>query len=178
LPKSSLKALAVEKAFFDSNVLIYAFSGGNSLHCGIALDLVDQHSTAGTLVISVQVMMETYNVLTRKKAQLPSDVLTTLRILASNEVVAPNADVALLALHLCANHQLSTWDSLIVQAALEADCRVLYSEDLQAGRRFGPLEVVNPFTTQAHEASPAYGPAPATTRTKAKRAKRATGKPA
>jgi predicted nucleic acid-binding protein len=166
------------KAFFDSNVLVYAFSAGNRLRQAVATGLLRQHTAAGTLVISVQVLMETYNVLTRKQGRAPGEVMPSLHLLATNEVVAPNAEMALLALNLCANHRLSTWDSLIVQAALEADCRVLYSEDLQAGRRFGPLEVVNPFTTQAHEASPASRPLPVTTPTKAKRAKRATGKPA
>lgn len=163
------------KSFFDSNILVYAFSAGDSLRQAVATALMKQHTAARTLVISVQVLMETYNVLTRKEGRAPSEVIPSLRLLATNEVVAPNADMALLALNLCANHRLSTWDSLIVQAALEADCRVLYSEDLQAGRRFGPLEVVNPFTTQAHEASPAYGTSPVTTRTKGKRA---VGKPA
>ena len=30
-------------------------------------------------------------------------------------------------------------------AALEAECEVLYSEDLQSGRKFDRLRVVNPF---------------------------------
>jgi hypothetical protein len=66
---------------------------------------------------------------------------------------------------------LQTWDALIVQAALEADCQVLYSEDLQAGRRFGALHVVNPFATQAHEAPPLYGDAPPTVRAQTKETK-------
>jgi predicted nucleic acid-binding protein len=74
--------------------------------------------------------------------------------------------MAMLALALGANHRLSTWDCLIVQAASEADCRDLYSEDLQAGRRFGTREVVNPFTNQAHEAWPSDGPAPTSSRRK------------
>jgi hypothetical protein len=32
-----------------------------------------------------------------------------------------------------------------VQMALLADCALLYSEDLQDGRRFAGLRVVNPF---------------------------------
>ena len=42
-------------------------------------------------------------------------------------------------------HSLAWFDALIVQAALEAGCTHLYSEDLQHGRRFGALQVVNPF---------------------------------
>jgi predicted nucleic acid-binding protein len=168
-----LKPRGVVRVFFDSSVLVYAYSADDSHRRAIAADLVARHTLDGSLVISVQVMMETYNVLTRRKSKLPPDVLATLRLLATNEVVSPDAEMALLALTLGANHQLSTWDSLIVQAALEAHCEVLYSEDLQAGRRFGALEVVNPFLTQAHEPSPSLGPLPVTSRSKAKRAREA-----
>jgi len=40
---------------------------------------------------------------------------------------------------------VSFWDGLIIQAARSAGCRILYTEDLQHGRRFDGLEVVNPF---------------------------------
>jgi predicted nucleic acid-binding protein len=152
------------RAFFDSSILVYAFSAGDSQRRAAASDLMKRHTLAGSLVISVQVLMETYNVLTRKHAQAPGDVLNVLRLLVSNEVVVPDAEVVLMALTMCAGHKLSTWNPLIVQAALEADCEVLYSEDLQSGRRFGTLKVVNPFTTQGQEAWPSYGPAPTSAR--------------
>ena len=54
-------------------------------------------------------------------------------------------------------HSLSVWDGLIVQAALEAGCDALLTEDLQHGRRFGNLEIVNPFLAAAHEPRRRYG---------------------
>ena len=41
--------------------------------------------------------------------------------------------------------QISFWDALVVQAAIEAGCDRLYSEDLNAGQKFGSLVVLNPF---------------------------------
>ena len=41
--------------------------------------------------------------------------------------------------------QLSFWDAMIVQAAVEAGCDKLYSEDMNAGQRFGSVVIVNPF---------------------------------
>ena len=41
--------------------------------------------------------------------------------------------------------QLSFWDALIIEAALESDCTILYSEDFQEGRSYGTLTVTNPF---------------------------------
>ena len=40
---------------------------------------------------------------------------------------------------------VSFWDSLVVQAAIEAGCERLYSEDLNAGQKFGSVTIVNPF---------------------------------
>jgi predicted nucleic acid-binding protein len=43
-------------------------------------------------------------------------------------------------------HHLSYWDSLIIAAALEANCAILYSEDRQHGQLFNnQLTIVNPF---------------------------------
>ncbi len=49
------------------------------------------------------------------------------------------------ALRIRERYKLNWYDSLIVAAALEAKCDVLYTEDLQHGQRFGELVVINPF---------------------------------
>jgi predicted nucleic acid-binding protein len=49
------------------------------------------------------------------------------------------------ALDLARRDQLSWYDSLIVAAAIQGECEILYSEDLQHGRRFGDLVIQNPF---------------------------------
>jgi len=46
---------------------------------------------------------------------------------------------------LAAEHRVSFYDALIVCAARDAGCERLYNEDLQTGRRFGPLAIINPF---------------------------------
>jgi len=45
---------------------------------------------------------------------------------------------------------ISYWDSLILAASESLQCRWLLSEDFQAGRTYGSVEVVNPFETDAH----------------------------
>jgi predicted nucleic acid-binding protein len=50
------------------------------------------------------------------------------------------------ASRLRTQHQFSYWDSLIVAAALEAGCSVLYSEDMQDGQVIdGRLSIRNPL---------------------------------
>ena len=42
-------------------------------------------------------------------------------------------------------HGFSFWDSLILRMAQQAGCRVLFSENLQEGRKVEGIQVVNPF---------------------------------
>jgi predicted nucleic acid-binding protein len=49
------------------------------------------------------------------------------------------------AIVLARIHKVSFYDALIISAALEARCEVLFSEDLQHEQKFGELEVMNPF---------------------------------
>ena len=49
------------------------------------------------------------------------------------------------ALTLSRRYSLSWRDSLIVSAASESQCRILYSEDLHDGQSFDSVKVQNPF---------------------------------
>jgi predicted nucleic acid-binding protein len=49
------------------------------------------------------------------------------------------------ALHLQTKSELSWFDSLIVSAAIQAQCDLPFTEDRQLGQRFGSLQVANPF---------------------------------
>jgi hypothetical protein len=53
------------------------------------------------------------------------------------------------ALHLQAKSRLSWDDSLIVSAAIQANCDFLYTEDLQHGQRFGKLRAPISFSEMA-----------------------------
>jgi len=55
-------------------------------------------------------------------------------------------DITFQALDLKSKNKISWFDSLIVAAALVADCKILYSEDFQDGLVIeGKLKVINPF---------------------------------
>jgi predicted nucleic acid-binding protein len=147
------------RAFIDTNVAVYAFGPQDDPRCVQADVLLARQGSSIEFVISTQVLLETYNVLLRRKQVRSLAALAVARLLQRFEVVAPSADAALSAMELAAAHQLPTFDAFIVQAALEAGCDTLFSEDLQAGRRFGPLEVINPFDAAAHEAIASHGKA-------------------
>jgi predicted nucleic acid-binding protein len=142
------------RAFIDSNIAVYALGPEDDPRCWGARAVLARHGSACEIVVSTQVLLETYNVLLRKKKALPAQALAAAGLLMRYEVVTPSAAAALAALTLAAEHGLPPYDAFIVQAALEGGCDTLYSEDLQPGRRFGKLLVVNPFDTAAHEPAP------------------------
>ncbi|HWS74303.1 MAG TPA: hypothetical protein VN324_04080, partial [Quisquiliibacterium sp.] len=72
--------------------------------------------------------------------------------LAQERVVPSTGEFVVRAVALARRYELSLWDALVVRAAIEAECDVLFTEDLQDGMRFGELRVVNPFALRAHEA--------------------------
>jgi predicted nucleic acid-binding protein len=165
------------RAFVDTNVIVYALTEQDSAKGAQARALLARHADAGSLVISTQVLGETFNVLTRKRGVRGQDALSSVRLLARHEVIAPTPLSCLAALELAVQHRLSTWDAMLVQAAMQARCDALYSEDMQPGRWFERTQIVNPFHPAAHEPLPPFGasapvpePAPAAKRSKRKRA--------
>ena len=98
-------------------------------------------------MISVQVLNECASVL-RRKAGLDwpeiAAVLNDVRTLA-DAVLPLTVTMHERALALAGQGGLAFYDALIVASALEAGARRLLSEDMQDGRRFGTLEIVNPF---------------------------------
>lgn len=143
-------------AFFDTNVAVYAIATDDPVRRSIAEPLFARHYADRTMVVSTQVLQESFNVLTRKKQLSLDQSMAFADMLSRAQVVSSTPEFVLEALRLSVDHQLSVWDALIVQAAMDSGCRVLYSEDLQPGRRFGRVEVVNPFAPGLHEASPPY----------------------
>ncbi len=144
------------RPFVDTNIVVYALSGQDSAKQAVAQRLLAERGAARPS-LSTQVLAETYSVLTRKLRWTPDDALDAVTLLKRLRVVALTPETQLDALRLAVEHRLSGWDAMVVQAALPAGCDVLFNEDLQTGRRFGNLEVVNPFAPQAREAGPAPG---------------------
>lgn len=132
-------------AFFDTNVLLYADDADAGPKTAIARGLLRRALLERSGVVSTQVLQEFY-VNARKKLHLDgAAVRARIEVYAGLGVVTVSPALVLAAIDLNRLDNLSFWDALIVRAAEQAGCDVLYSEDLQAGRRFGSVRVVNPF---------------------------------
>ncbi|RZM97615.1 VapC toxin family PIN domain ribonuclease [Bradyrhizobium genosp. SA-3] len=129
-------------AFFDSNILIYAYSTDTKRQRAL-------NTIAGGGVISAQVLNEFTNVL-RKKQDWPmiEAAVQSLRF-RFPDILPLTSHTHAAALALASGHTLAFYDALIVATAVEAGCDTLYSEDLQHGRSIGGLTIVNPFLGSA-----------------------------
>jgi predicted nucleic acid-binding protein len=62
-------------------------------------------------------------------------------------VFAPTANDVLVAIALQKQAQLNFWDALVVQAAAERGCELLWTEDMNHGQFLRGVHVRNPFKT-------------------------------
>lgn len=144
------------RQFFDTNVLVYSQDTHDSAKHEIARALIQEAIAADALVVSTQVLAEFYATCLRRVLIGPAQALGLVRVWSEHDTVAHTPDLLLRGLALHQAHSISMWDALVIQAAIDAGCDVLLSEDMQHGRRFGDLEISNPFLSSAHEPRGTY----------------------
>ncbi len=138
--------MSADRAFLDTNVLVYAFDHDEPAKCERAQHVLAS-AEPGALAVSAQVLGEFYVTVTRKLAR-PLDEATAVEALAwlgLLQVVALDAALVGAAVRVSRSTRLSYWDGLIVAAAEAAGCGRLLSEDLNDGQTIGPVRVENPF---------------------------------
>ncbi len=136
------------KFFLDTNIFVYSFDRSAPAKARRALQLIRGAVETRKGIVSYQVAQEFFNVALRRFAKpMPIADAEQYLLTVFRPLLAVHSSEALYAeaLRLSERFRLSWYDSLIVAAAIEGQCGVLYSEDLQSGRRFGNLQVMNPF---------------------------------
>lgn len=139
------------RRFFDTNVLVYSCDSSDSRKMEVAETSIRESIAAEGFVVSTQVLAEFYVTAIRRRLFGPAETLRLVRFWSEHDTVAQTPELLIRGLELHQAHSLSMWDALVVQAAIDARCDVLLTEDLQHGRRFGDLEISNPFLSAAHE---------------------------
>jgi predicted nucleic acid-binding protein len=127
-------------AFFDTNILVYAQQNGAKADKARAL-------LAAGGVLSVQVLNEFAAVASRKLGKAWDEISEAIDdALALVDPPLPlTMTLHAVAREIARDHRYGFYDALILAAALEAGCDTLLSEDLQDGRTFGALKIINPF---------------------------------
>lgn len=98
-------------------------------------------------MFSTQVFQEFYVNVTSKLTPpvSPANAANAIQDFAINRVVQVHVELILNAVSRSQLNRLSFWDSLVVEAAVEADVERLYTEDRQHGQRIEGLTILNPF---------------------------------
>ncbi len=127
--------------FVDTNIVVYSLSDDDEKRLQ-ALKII-----ATKPVISTQVLNETTNTLQRKLQFTPQAIRAILtRLIQECYVVPLHAETTLSALNIMERYRFSFYDSLIIAAALAANCTTLYSEDMQHQQLIdNQLIILNPF---------------------------------
>ncbi len=135
-----------DRAFIDTNIVVYAYDRSDPVKQEQARSVMAD--TDRRPVVSTQVLSEFYVTITRKlERPVPSAAAReAVDRLSRFPVIPLDRDLALAAIDTAQSHQLSYWDSLIVEAARVGGCRTLLTEDLNAGSEIRGVEIVNPFT--------------------------------
>jgi len=121
-----------DKAFLDSNVLVYLYSEDEPEKQDIVNNIIDEFEC----VISTQTLNEFCNVCIKKL----NEIKGSCRLEMVDDSIIEQA----LLLHK--KYFYSYFDSLMLSSALKYNCVIIYSEDMQNGQIIeNSLKIVNPF---------------------------------
>lgn len=137
-----------DKFFLDTNVFVYEDSPSAPAKQAVAIGLIESAFTSGNGVVSFQVVQEFFSVAFRRFRPPLSYTEAQRKLAITFEPllkVQSSRSLYRVGLEISRRYSLSWYDALIVAAALEAECRILYTEDLQHGQRFDTVRVENPF---------------------------------
>lgn len=128
--------------FVDSNIVLYALDNATFKNA-IAINLIKKRP-----VISTQVVLESVNICLKKfKFSKETAYQHGQNLLETCSLVLIDQATLLLAFKISIQYQYSNWDSLIISSALQHNCNVLYSEDLQNNQVIeNKLTIINPFS--------------------------------
>ena len=133
----------IEDIAIDTNILVYCHSNDEPDKKEIATRLLDLQPT-----VSTQVLSEYLNVV-KRRLKLPKEEI--LQVCRQNiefcRLFAVNNNTLKFAGELISLYDFQMFDSIVVAAAFEANCKILYSEDLHHGLLIKKqLRIINPFT--------------------------------
>jgi predicted nucleic acid-binding protein len=140
-----MSARKLPRAFFDTNVLVYADDLDYPAKQLTARKLWAEYRLAGSGVVSLQVLQEYFVNVTRKLGVDPEIARQKIELLTEFNVIVLSAADVLAAVDLHRLDKISFWDALIVRAASKSGCSVLLTEDMQHGQVIDGVKIVNPF---------------------------------
>ncbi len=133
--------------FVDTNVFVYRHDASDRAKQARAHEWIALLARERAGRLSHQILQELYATLTGAKRGRfdPADARGIVEALATWGPIAIDSRILRRAWLIEDRYRLAWWDALVVAAAQASECRVLLTEDLQAGQVFDGLRVVSPF---------------------------------
>ncbi|HEY7338664.1 MAG TPA: PIN domain-containing protein [Bryobacteraceae bacterium] len=131
--------------FVDTNILIYAHDGGAGAKHKTAEGLVSRLSREFSGALSTQILIEFYDVATRKLGRPKEQLAEIVSDFGGWTIHRPEHADVLAAIRLHQRYKLSWWDTLVLHSAHSVGCEILWTEDFTHGQRYGSVTVRNPF---------------------------------
>ena len=134
-----------DRIFIDSNIFLYAFSDKDKDKQQVAKKIVLNPSC-----ISVQVVNEVSKNLLYKFKFNENEIVKVVNSLYKKHIVAELTQTIFIhASNIREKYNFSYYDSIIVSTALENECNIVYSEDMQHSQIIeNKLTIINPFKKQ------------------------------
>lgn len=142
-----------DKVFFDTNILVYVYDRNEAEKGAIARQLIREYGSNGSIVLSTQVLQEFYVTVTKmgKHMLTKEEASEIVSDFSEFPLIQVNKDIIVRATKRHQSDVFSFWDSLIVEAALQAGCSTLLTEDMQDGFIIDAMQIRNPFKTKGIE---------------------------
>jgi predicted nucleic acid-binding protein len=135
----------IDKIFIDSNVWCYLFIKDEYEKYKIAEKYFSEKANDSIFVISYQVINEVTSKLIQKKIKSEIAKENVQYMCKLCTIQNFSNDIIMLAFTLREKYSLSFWDSIIVSSALNANCNILASEDMQSGLKINNMVINNIF---------------------------------
>lgn len=132
-----------DNVFVDTNIILYGYSNSDKLKQEIVFNLFNNKHC----FISTQVLQECSNIFFKKFNIQEVTILSSIKKLAEDfNVVVNDENTIITAIQLKSKYNYSFYDSLIIAAALQSKCNILYTEDLHHNQTIeDTLTIINPF---------------------------------
>jgi predicted nucleic acid-binding protein len=131
--------------FVDSNLWLYLFLQDKKDKYLAVKELLEKCSKENIIAISYQVLNEVA-VNLKKKGFTEDKIRAIIKVMEEAALVIDfSIDILLDASKLREKHLFSFWDSLVIACSIAGNCKILYSEDMQGGRKIEGLQIINPF---------------------------------
>ncbi len=136
------KRTIMSNVAIDTNIMLYALDEFDPEKQNIAINII-----ADKPFFCSQNLSEFTNVCLKRWKFPKATVAELIKTYLQQCSYCPVTELMLLnAVDIMAKYDLQLFDSMIVSAAIESGCSILYSEDMQSGQIIeGTLKIINPF---------------------------------